>query len=264
MNKEDERPSMPLVAFAPPMTPWVLITFVLGMVLTVALSVLGGPGWGLVLSYWCFWLMGLLRYRRARKARAMREWERFARVRASSAASIVGSYGVPSATMYPPDHKWAGARVMDFDAAPCVTCGQVVLHDPDCRRDDPLVAAFADRDRVWQRVIRAERERRDVIRQRLVAVDERLVLLRRGDPDLAGVVAERAQLCAVIGTDVLRWARVPRTEVIELPRVTRAVCDCRFGHIDYHGIVSHEGARVVRECSICEPSTRWVETGVSS
>jgi hypothetical protein len=60
------------------------------------------------------------------------------------------------------------------------------------------------------------------------------------------------------------WARVPREEVIDLPRGTSAGCDCRFGHYDFHEIVSHDKAGVLRECALCQPPTRWRETGAAT
>lgn len=60
------------------------------------------------------------------------------------------------------------------------------------------------------------------------------------------------------------WIAVPREDVVDLPRATRAACDCRYGHYDFHAITGFEDDWVFRECAVCEPPTRWVETGAAS
>lgn len=58
------------------------------------------------------------------------------------------------------------------------------------------------------------------------------------------------------------WLRVAREGTV-LPivaRATRAVCACPNGHLELHQIVDHDGMRVRRECVVCDPPMRWIET----
>lgn len=64
------------------------------------------------------------------------------------------------------------------------------------------------------------------------------------------------------GGDLDAWARVPASALVRLPRGTHAGCDCRFGHYDFHAIVAVRDGFPVRECALCAPATRWIETGV--
>jgi hypothetical protein len=57
---------------------------------------------------------------------------------------------------------------------------------------------------------------------------------------------------------------IPRDEVIDLPRGVRAERDCRYGHWALHAIVGHDDSGVLRECDVCQPPTRWRETGAAT
>jgi len=57
---------------------------------------------------------------------------------------------------------------------------------------------------------------------------------------------------------------IPRDEVVDLPRGVRAECDCRYGHWALHAIVGHDDSGVLRECDVCQPPTRWRETGATT
>jgi hypothetical protein len=57
---------------------------------------------------------------------------------------------------------------------------------------------------------------------------------------------------------------IPRDGVVDLPRGVRAQCDCRYGHWALHAIVDHDDSGVLRECGVCQPPTRWRETGATT
>lgn len=96
------------------------------------------------------------------------------------------------------------------------------------------------------------------------------------------VTMELEQLCAKLGLDssmpvgttmrtrmlaqeLAHWlARTPipgpdPRVMIELDRRFSLVTDCQHGHFAEHAIVSSDRDRVVRECRLCEPPTRWSE-----
>lgn len=64
----------------------------------------------------------------------------------------------------------------------------------------------------------------------------------------------------------------PRSEVLHLGRRFSLVADCRYGHCAQHNIIGVTGAagegkgidnvpvgRLLRECDVCQPATRWTE-----
>ena len=62
-----------------------------------------------------------------------------------------------------------------------------------------------------------------------------------------------------------QWLKVPRDTVIVLPRAVHAACDCRYGHYAYHRLLTRESdGAAMRECTLCQPPTRWIETGASA
>ena len=132
------------------------------------------------------------------------------------------------------------------------------------------------RVRSWQRVgpypdVDAHRE--------LVAAQDELALAR-GDlmaamevPRFPGNVntvdgqpkVHHGVLPSKVTRTIPQWVKVPRETVIVLPRAVHAACDCRYGHYAYHRLLTRESDGVaVRECTLCEPPTRWIETGASA
>ena len=52
---------------------------------------------------------------------------------------------------------------------------------------------------------------------------------------------------------------VDRAAVVPVDRPFRLLTDCRYGHAAEHLIVGRDGDRIVRQCDVCAPPTRWTE-----
>lgn len=164
-------------------------------------------------------------------------------------------------------------------------CGTYTGHAPQCpvAVHDSLVVGEQWCDPAWSNAISELSEQRRRLAARLATLQARVKGLRialrnnpTADEDLrAELESQQAELDGqrVVMLQAGRhagirsvqdWIAVPREDVVDLPRATRAACDCRYGHYDFHAITGFEDDRVFRECAVCEPPTRWVETGAAS
>lgn len=166
----------------------------------------------------------------------------------------------------------------------------VVLSALDAQRADPLACEPALRDPLWSDTVAqmvADRTelvgRFELTRQRVrtwestyrhfddyevfngMEESDARAELAAARNDLDDVGRELREMAGgPLLTDRSMWARVPRETVIRLARPVRAACDCRYGHYDYHAIVGARDGAATRECSVCSPPTRWVETGAGA
>lgn len=117
------------------------------------------------------------------------------------------------------------------------------------------------------------------VRAELVAAQDELSLIRgelmaaMGMPRFPGDVntvdgkpkVYHGALPAEVSLTMDQWVKVPRETVVRLARDVHAACDCRYGHYAYHQLVpraqDQAAGEVMRECLVCEPPTRWIETG---
>lgn len=60
-------------------------------------------------------------------------------------------------------------------------------------------------------------------------------------------------------TAALSGVQLPHDHVPLLDRDFATVTDCRFHHWSAHQIHEVRDGFIVRECTVCEPSTFWIE-----
>jgi hypothetical protein len=253
---------------------WPGVVGLLGLTLALVLFA-GAPAWGplLLVAFATVYAAGLWRWSRAR-IRAVRYRP------PGSADDDVPSLLLSVNRVLSEDEAREVRRVWQQNTA----TGTIRVLDPDT----PVTSAHLTtggeqwRDPAWPNAINELSEQRRRLAARLAVLQARVKELRitlrntrtaNGDlraeldsllVELDGQRAVMLQAGRHAGIrSVQDWIAVPREDVVDLPRAVRAACDCRYGHWDFHPITGSEGSRVFRECAVCEPPTRWAETGAT-
>ena len=253
---------------------WPGVAGLLGLTLALVLFS-GAPAWGplLLVAYATVYAAGLWRWSQARI--------RAARYRPpGSAGDDVPSLLLSVNRALSEDEAREVRRAWQQNTA----TGTIRVLDPDV----PVTSAHLTtggeqwRDPAWSNAINELSEQRRRLADRLGVLeartrDPRVASWNAGtankesrtewDSLLAELDEQRAVMLQAGRHRGIRsvqdWIAVPREDVVDLPRAVRAACDCRYGHWDFHPIAGSEGGRVFRECAVCEPPTRWAETGAT-